>query len=640
MKIALAQMRVKQGNPRENYQNLVSFAKKAKNLGADLVAFPEMCIPGYLMSDRWTENEFVDELLSYNDKISDLAKEIDIIVVYGNIDLGDGKNEDGRVRKYNAVYVAQSGNIIVRRKSLLPNYRMFDDKRYFSSDALESYELSTCDVVTLSNGMKIGLEICEDLWSSDYKINPTQELIKQGAEFIINISASPFSVGKSIARDNRIKELKNLVGDKFVPFYYVNCVGTQNNGKAIVTFDGDSRVYSRAGERQWATLIDNLDQLVFDRLKLDEGIKPKDFEPLEIAPYQEGLIVINKDSYYTHITENFLPRNNNRKNLSQVEQKFLAVQEAYKSMDEMLGSPKYVFGLSGGIDSALNMVLCSLAVGKSKILAYNLPTFYNSDKTKQAASKLCDRLSVKLKFIAINDILEEFNKTLTQGSNLKSITEENLQARIRTIILMAQTSENNAVLINNTNKVELALGYGTLYGDLAGAWCPLGDLTKTEIWEMARYINSSYGQIIPQELIPDKNYKFNIGQILPSAELKENQFDPMIWGFDDWLLEQFMEYKKQTPEKILKTYLKTKYSCMEENNMLDKYGMKNSIKFIEHIEWFFNKLYANVFKRIQAPPVLVLSKSAFGGDYRESQYKYKFSSSYQKLKEEILQSDA
>ncbi|GHT38849.1 NAD+ synthase [Endomicrobiia bacterium] len=640
MKIALTQMRVKQGNPRENYQNLVSFAKKAKNLGADLVAFPEMCIPGYLMSDRWTEDEFVDELLSYNDKISDLAKEIDIIVVYGNIDLGDGKNEDGRVRKYNAVYVAQSGNIIVRRKSLLPNYRMFDDKRYFSSDALESYELSTCDVVTLSNGMKIGLEICEDLWSSDYKINPTQELIKQGAEFIINISASPFSVGKSIARDNRIKELKNLVDDKFVPFYYVNCVGTQNNGKAIVTFDGDSRVYSRAGERQWATLIDNLDQPVFDRLKLDEGIKPNDFEPIEIAPYQEGLIVINKDSYYTHITENFLSRNNNRKNLSQVEQKFLAVQEAYKSMDEMLGNPKYVFGLSGGIDSALNMVLCSLAVGKSKILAYNLPTFYNSDKTKQAASKLCDRLSVKLKFIAINDILEEFNKTLTQGSNLKSITEENLQARIRTIILMAQTSENNAVLINNTNKVELALGYGTLYGDLAGAWCPLGDLTKTEIWEMARYINSSYGQIIPQELIPDKNYKFNIGQILPSAELKENQFDPMIWGFDDWLLEQFMEYKKQTPEKILKTYLKTKHSCMEENNMFDKYGMKNSIKFIEHIEWFFNKLYANVFKRIQAPPVLVLSKSAFGGDYRESQYKYKFSSSYQKLKEEILQSDA
>ncbi|GHT34279.1 putative glutamine-dependent NAD(+) synthetase [Endomicrobiia bacterium] len=640
MKIALAQMRVKQGNPRENYQNLVSFAKKAKNLGADLIAFPEMCIPGYLMSDRWTEDEFIDELLSYNDKISGLAKETSIIIVYGNIDLGDGKNEDGKVRKYNAVYVAQSGNIIVRRKSLLPNYRMFDDKRYFSSDVLESYELSTCNVVTLSNEMKIGLEICEDLWSSDYKINPTQELIKHGAEFIINISASPFSVGKSIARDNRIKELKNLVGDKFVPFYYVNCVGTQNNGKAIVTFDGDSRVYSRTGERQWATFIDNLDQSVFDRLKLDGGIKPKDFEPLEIAPYQEGLVVINKDSYYTHIAKNFPSRNNNRKNLSQVEQKFLAVQEAYKSMDEMLGSPKYVFGLSGGIDSALNMVLCSLAVGKSKILAYNLPTFYNSDKTKQAASKLCDGLSIKLKFIAINDILEEFNKTLTQGSNLKSITEENLQARIRTIILMAQTSENNAVLINNTNKVELALGYGTLYGDLAGAWCPLGDLTKTEIWEMARYINSSYGQIIPQELIPGKNYKFNIDQILPSAELKENQFDPMIWGFDDWLLEQFMEYKKQTPEKILKTYLKTKHSCMEENNMFDKYGMKNAIKFIEHIEWFFNKLYANVFKRIQAPPVLVLSKSAFGGDYRESQYKYEFSSSYQKLKKEILQSDA
>ncbi|MCA6072679.1 MAG: hypothetical protein LE178_03990, partial [Endomicrobium sp.] len=154
-----------------------------------------------------------------------------------------------------------------------------------------------------------------------------------------------------------------------------------------------------------------------------------------------------------------------------------------------------------------------------------------------------------------------------------------------------------------------------------------------------RYINSSYGQIIPQELIPDENYKFNSSQIPPSAELKENQFDPMIWGFDDWLLEQFMEYKKQMPEKILKTYLDRKNSHVKENDVFDKYGMGDAAKFIEHIEWFFNKLYANVFKRIQAPPVLVLSKSAFGGDYRESQYKYEFSDNCQKLKMEILQSD-
>jgi NAD+ synthase (glutamine-hydrolysing) len=633
MKIVLAQMRVKQGNLSKNYQNLSLFAKKAKNIGADLVAFGEMCISGYLMGDRWTEDEFANELLQYNNKISNLAKEIGIIIVYGNINLGNGKNEDGRIRKYNAVYVAQAGNLIVRRKSLLANYRMFDDKRYFSSDALESCQSSTCKVVTLSCGTKIGLEICEDLWSGDYKINPTQELIKQGAEFIINISASPFSIDKSIARDNRIKELKNLVGDKFVPFYYVNCVGTQNNGKAIVTFDGDSRIYSNMGERQRTTFIDNLDESV-----LEASMQLENFEPL---PYREGLIVIDEDFCCMHSTENLSLPSKTCKNFCQTEQKFFALQEAYKSMDEMLGSPKYVFGLSGGIDSALNMVLCSLAVGTNKILAYNLPTSYNSDKTKQAASKLCDKLGIKLNFISINSILEEFNKTLTtQRASLKSITKENLQARVRAVILMAQTSENNAVLINNTNKVELALGYGTLYGDLAGAWCPLGDLTKAEIWEIARYINSSYGQIIPQELIPNKDYKFDASQILPSAELKDNQFDPMIWGFDDWLLEQFMEYKKQTPERILETYLETNHGYTKERDMFDKYGMRDAVKFIEHIEWFFNKLYSNVFKRIQAPPVLVLSKSAFGGDYRESQYKYEFSSDYQKLKKKILlQSD-
>jgi NAD+ synthase (glutamine-hydrolysing) len=196
---------------------------------------------------------------------------------------------------------------------------------------------------------------------------------------------------------------------------------------------------------------------------------------------------------------------------------------------------------------------------------------------------------------------------------------------------MAQTSQHNAVLINNTNKVELALGYGTLYGDLAGAWCPIGDLLKTEIWALSRYINNMFGKIIPEELMPDENLQFGKNQIRPSAELKENQVDPMIWGFDDWLLEQFMDYNKKTPEKILRLYID---GTLKE--LCAKHNLDDAEKFINHIEWFFGKLYSNVFKRIQAPPVLVLSKSAFGGDYRESQYKYEPTQIYLKLKEELL----
>ena len=201
-------------------------------------------------------------------------------------------------------------------------------------------------------------------------------------------------------------------------------------------------------------------------------------------------------------------------------------------------------------------------------------------------------------------------------------------------ILMAQTSQKNAVLINNTNKVELALGYGTLYGDLAGAWCPIGDLLKTEIWEMARFVNEKFGQIIPPELIPDENLRFSENQIYPSAELKENQVDPMIWGFDDWLLEQFIEHKRQTPEKILRLYL---YQDAVLKELCVEYNLENANDFISHCEWFFTKLYANAFKRIQSPPVLVLSKFAFPGDCRESQYKYEWTQNYKELKRQIME---
>jgi NAD+ synthase (glutamine-hydrolysing) len=592
MKIILAQMRVVCGDMRRNMENLEALAKKAAKLGADLAAFPEMCLSGYLLGDEWTQDSFIEELLSYNDRLKKLSKDLGIIIVYGNVDSCDEKNEDGRIKKFNAVYLAQNGKLQVRRKSLLPNYRIFDDKRYFSSGLSSDPSLSTCYPVKLSDSTKIGLEVCEDLWCADYAVNPTVELIKNGAQFIINVSASPFSVGKPRARDNRIKELKALTGNNFVPFYYVNCVGTQNNGKTIAAFDGDSRIYDKNGANAGNTL---------------------EF-------YEEGFVETQKKQK-TGVTP--MPPS--------IELKFLAIMEAYRSLDEAFGNPKYVFGLSGGIDSALNMVLCSLALGKEKILAYNLPTVYNSQNTKNAAQKLCDSLKIPLNFIEIDSIFKEFEKALKKSSDIQSITEENLQARIRTVILMAQTSQENAVLINNTNKVELALGYGTLYGDLAGAWCPLGDLTKVEIWEMARYINSKFADIIPKELIPDKNFHFGKNRIRPSAELRENQFDPMIWGFDDKILELFMEYKKRSPEKIL-----AMYKNAELKDLCKKYGLEDAAKFIEHIEWFFAKLYANVFKRIQAPPVLMLSKSAFGADYRESQYRRMQTKEYKKLKREIL----
>jgi NAD+ synthase (glutamine-hydrolysing) len=565
------------------------------------VAFPEMCLSGYLMGDRWNDDDFCDELMNYNEKIRVLSKKLDITIVYGNVyKINDLLNHDGRTRKYNAAYLADNGKIAaIHTKHLLPTYRIFDDARYFYSDA---YTGGSLKPYKLKNGLVVGLEICEELWYKDYEINPTKILIDKGAQLIINVSSSPFSVDKSIARNNRIKELKRELGESFVPFYYVNCVGTQNNGKSIVTFDGDSRIYDKDG---------NI---------IKQGLKP----------YEEGLLL--SDFYDGKVSAHIKGKAAGKAAVSKIEQKFLALIQAYQSMDEMLNKPKYVFGLSGGIDSALNAALCKLAIKEDRIYGCNMPSEFNKETTKNAAQKLAQNIKIKYEVIPIDAILSEYKKVLKYD---KTITDENLQARIRALILLAKTSElGNGILINNTNKVELALGYGTLYGDLAGAWCPLADLTKVEIWEMSRLINKVYGNIIPQELIPDKNLKFDKNKIIPSAELKDGQFDPMIWGFDDWLLEKIMTYKSSTPEKILQSYI-----AKEENEVFVKYGIQNPEKFIEHIEWFFGKFYANIFKRIQSPPVLVLSKSAFGGDYRESQYKYEFTQLYKKLKEKILKRD-
>ncbi|MDR2426840.1 MAG: NAD(+) synthase [Endomicrobium sp.] len=603
MKIALAQINVKLGQIEKNYQKIANTLRLAKEKGVYLVAFPEMCLSGYLMSDRWNDDNFCSELMNYNEKIRALSKEFDISIVYGNIYKIDNLlNHDGRTRKYNAAYLIDKGEVAgIHTKHLLPTYRMFDDARYFYSDA---YVVNILKPYKLKNGSTVGLEVCEELWYKDYEINPTKILIDKGAELIINISASPFSVNKSTARNNRIKELKQELGTDFVPFYYINCVGMQNNGKSIVIFDGDSRIYDKNG------------------CITQQSLKP----------YEEGLLLtdFNQERNVVHVvSKDFIKA---ERVVSAIEQKFLALQEAYKSMDEILNKPQYVFGLSGGIDSSLNAALCRLAIKEDRIHGYNMPSKFNKEITKTTAEKLAQNLRIKYEIISINDILSEYKQALNYD---KTITEENLQARIRTLILLAKTSElGNGVLINNTNKIELALGYGTLYGDLAGAWCPLADLTKVEIWEMSRMINKAYGNIIPQELIPNKNLKFDENKIAPSAELKERQIDPMIWGLDDWLIEKVMTYKSSSPEKILRLYISKK-----EKELFAKYGMDDSKNFIEHIEWFFGKLYTNVFKRIQAPPILVLSKSAFGADYRESQYKYEFTKLYKKLKEEILKNN-
>src|SRR3989338_6329180 len=281
MKIALAQMKVIPGMPGRNLERMLEMIEEAKENKVDLVAFPEMCVSGYLLGDRWLEEDYCLGIMKFNEKIKEASD--GIAIAYGNIfvdrdinrRVGDNKwhpNKDGRPRRYNAVYVYQdrepAKRLIetkalpggVQPKTLLPNYRFFDDERYFfslmdiASDFNAQLESLLQPFLIELNGQKIpiGFELCEDLWCEDYRksgnaLNPTKKLIENAAKYIVNLSASPWTYGKNHARDRRVEFLKEESGNDFVPFFYTNCVGAQNNGKNIITFDGGSTVYNSDG---------------------------------------------------------------------------------------------------------------------------------------------------------------------------------------------------------------------------------------------------------------------------------------------------------------------------------------------------------------------------------------------------------
>jgi NAD+ synthase (glutamine-hydrolysing) len=610
MKIALAQIKVELNKPDQNVKKMLHYINELGN-SIDVIAFPEMCIGGYFLSDKLTETNFCLELERYNPYIVEMSNKFPgLVIIWGNIKImnidSTLKNKDGRLRKYNSAYIAENGLLYGINKTLLPTYREFDDSRYFSSNSTQAIK-----PFKSRKGFSIGVELCEDLWCSDYSINPTQILFDKGADVIINISASPFSVNKFQARDNSVKK---LYCESHVPFFYVNCVGVQNNGKNIITFDGDSRIYNEKGEKQ---------------------------ENISLAPYEEGIIcgeVSNKKLVSSHI---FLGRHERPiTQMTPIKQKFDAIIESLKYMHEISGNKKFIIGLSGGIDSALSAALSTIAIGKENLIAYNLPNIFNSEKTKDIAKLCAKNLGIVYKIIPIEELC---NATINSLVGIPSdLVWENVQSKIRGLILTTEAQINDGIVISNGNKVEIATGYFTLYGDSVGAISPLGDLLKIEVFEMSKYINETYGNLIPEDIIPDKKLNFKIA---PSAELKVEQIDPFQWGIDDKLIELLMNYNKYSMYEIL---LDFSIGVLHSAGKWDippeyfrKWGYDNTKasieKFCEHLEWFVNLIYNSTFKRVQTPPIPILSKSAFGYDYRESILPNNIPTNYWALKRELLE---
>ncbi|WP_421945098.1 NAD+ synthase [Pedobacter sp.] len=533
MKIALAQLNYHIGNFEANTEKIISNIKAAKSKGADLVVFAELAICGYPPRDFLEFDEFISlcekSALTIAEHCQDIACIVGLPV---KNDVLQGKD------LFNAAYFIENGKVkAVTKKALLPTYDVFDEYRYF--------EPATKFQCIDFKGKKIALTICEDLWNINdnplYVSIPMDELIKEQPDVMINIAASPFSYTHD---DERIKVLSDNAKKYNLPVFYVNQVGAQTE----IIFDGGSLVFDSEGATKAEMKYFEEDLQVFD---LDEIENVKNKYPAA-------------------------PR------LTDIEQIHDALVLGIKDYFQKSGFSKAVLGLSGGIDSAVVCALACRALGAENVMAVLMPSKFSSDHSVQDALDLVENIGCMHEIIPIKDAAEAFDNMLAPAfkSLPFNLTEENIQARIRGIINMAMSNKFGYILLNTSNKSECAVGYGTLYGDMCGAIGVIGDVYKTQVFQLARYINTEK-EIIPVNTIVKP----------PSAELRPDQKDSdSLPDYDllDKVLYQHIELKQGSKALIAQGY--------------DEALVTRILKMVNVAE----------FKRYQTPPILRVSPKAFG----------------------------
>ncbi|MEI7475219.1 MAG: NAD+ synthase [bacterium] len=527
MKIALAQINNKIGDLEGNFERIVSFIEKAKVLGADLVIFPELSVTGYPPRDLLDFDYFVEDNLKVIEKLKAHTDSIGVAIGY----IDKSEKQFGK-KYYNTAAFIYRGEIVHKHyKCLLPFYDVFDETRYFEPGK----EVSTFEF----KGKKLALTICEDIWNDKsywdrplYEFNPIEELQKKELDILLNLSASPYWVGKEKDRKLIISNIASLLK---VPVIYVN----QTGGNDDLLFDGLSFAMDANSKIQALCNDFNEDLLIYDSEK-NSGIVKK------VSDSEEKSL-------------------------------FKALRTGLKDYCHKLGFNKVVLGLSGGIDSAVTAVIACYALGNDNVLGITMPSMYSSEGSVTDSEKIAKNLKMKCKTIPIKDMFDSYIKGVQGDEPLKmDVAEENLQARVRGNILMMHSNRYGYLLLSTGNKSEMAMGYCTLYGDMSGGLSILSDVPKTMVYKLAEFINA-YGEIIPYDIIEKP----------PSAELRPDQKDqdslPPYEVLDDILKDYLEEHKpvceitKKYPSEIVEMVVK-KVNMNEYKRRQASIGLKVTTK--------------------------------------------------------------
>lgn len=553
MKILLAQQNYHIGNFESNVQKIVEGIRIGKQQGADLVLFSELCICGYPPRDFLEFNDFINKCYEAIEVIKEYADDIGVLI--------GGPAHNPRIEGkdlFNAAFLLHEKQVKAEiHKTLLPTYDVFDENRYFEP----AFNWNVMEF----KGKKLAVTICEDIWNLGdnplYRVTPMEVLIQQQPDVMLNLSASPYNYAQDVVRNSIVEAHVAKYG---IPMLYCNTVGSQTE----IVFDGGSLVYDINAQLVKEMKYFEEDYALFD---LDELSQKKDV-PAVAHKYYYSATEVGRD---TDTLEYLM----NEKNISEIHSALvLGISDYFKKM----GFSKAILGASGGVDSAVVQALAVEALGKENVRVLLMPSEYSSGHSVTDAEQLSKNLENEYDIVPIKDIYTAFLTTLRPiFKDLPfGLAEENIQARTRGNLLMSVANKFGYILLNTSNKSELAVGYGTLYGDMAGGLSVLGDLYKMQVYALARYINR-HGEVIPEHILTKA----------PSAELRPGQKDSDSlpdYAILDRVLYQYIELRQGPKEIIAQGY--------------DPVLVQRVLKLVN----------TNEYKRNQFCPIIRVSSKAFG----------------------------